>query len=202
MCAERKKTNRTNDVAGKGQEGVPAEGPPQTATQPETVVDGIISTTPTEAVSRPPTQDLQPEVPPAPLMEPCAVISTHEERITVKVHEPQYYRPPPPPPQDEAPYFMLPLHNTTVNDGDRAVFRVFFRGTPTPRLTWYFNSQPVKPSADFQINIDVQRGESSLVILEVFPEDEGEYMCKAENPLGAAVTRCHLFVKCKYWLGW
>ena len=35
------------------------------------------------------------------------------------------------------------------------------------------------------------------MIVEVYPEDEGEYMCKAENRLGAAITHCHVFVKCK-----
>ena len=51
----------------------------------------------------------------------------------------------------------------------------------------------------FQIKIDHVRGESTLNIAEVFPEDEGEYMCKAENRLGAAITHCHLFVKRKCW---
>ncbi len=92
----------------------------------------------------------------------------------------------------------MPLRNLSVMDGDRAIFRVFFSGNPTPHITWYFNSQPIKPSQDFQINVDIRRQESTLVIVEVFPEDEGEYMCKAENPLGTAVTHCHLFVKSEW----
>ena len=72
-----------------------------------------------------------------------------------------------------------------------------FRGMPKPTISWFFNAQPIQPSADFQIKIDVNQGESTLIIKEVFPDDEGEYMVKAENPLGAAVTHCHLFVRCK-----
>jgi len=119
------------------------------------------------------------DVPPAPLSEPCAVI-------------PMF------PPEESAPRFTMPLRNLSTNDGDRAIFRVFFTGYPHPQITWYFNSQPIRPSADFQINVDIQRGESTLIIVEVYPEDEGEYMCKAVNPLGTAVTHCHLFVKCKH----
>ena len=100
--------------------------------------------------------------------------------------------------EEEPPRFTLPLRNQTVTDGDRAVLRVFFSGVPAPSVTWYFNSQPVRPGQDFQINVDVRRGESTLVIVEVFPEDEGEYMCKAENPLGTAITHCHLFVRSKF----
>ena len=100
--------------------------------------------------------------------------------------------------EEQPPRFTLPLRNQTVNDGDRTVLRVFFSGVPAPTVTWYFNSQPVMPGQDFQINVDVRRGESTLVIVEVFPEDEGEYMCKAENPLGTAITHCHLFVRSKF----
>jgi len=99
--------------------------------------------------------------------------------------------------EEQPPRFTMPLRNQTVTDGDRAVLRVFFSGVPAPTVTWYFNSQPVRPGQDFQINVDVRRGESTLVIVEVFPEDEGEYMCKAENPLGTAITHCHLFVRSK-----
>jgi len=99
---------------------------------------------------------------------------------------------------EQPPRFTLPLRNQTVTDGDRAVLRVYFSGVPAPTVTWYFNSQPVRPGQDFQINVDVRRGESTLVIVEVFPEDEGEYMCKAENPLGTAITHCHLFVRSEF----
>lgn len=101
------------------------------------------------------------------------------------------------PQEPSAPRFSLPLRDLATNDGDQAVFRVFYQGCPQPQITWYFNSQPIKPGRDFKIFIDRARGESSLVIIEVFPEDEGEYMVKAENELGAAVTHCHLFVRCK-----
>ena len=68
-------------------------------------------------------------------------------------------------PGEEPPRFTLPLRNQTVTDGDRAVLRVFFSGVPAPSVTWYFNSQPVRPGQDFQINVDVRRGESTLVIV-------------------------------------
>lgn len=125
-------------------------------------------------------------MPPGPLSAPCSVLQLFSE----------YYETPVAP-GEEPPRFTLPLRNQTVNDGDRAVLRVFFRGTPMPTVTWYFNSQPVRPGQDFQIEVDDVRGESTLVIVEVFPEDEGEYMCKAENPLGTAITHCHLFVRSK-----
>ena len=150
----------------------------------------------------------QPQAPaPSPLTEPCAVISSEpyyvhksfvevshnpmhtEERRLISLYKKTYEQ------EEEAPKFMLPLRNQTVNDGDEAILRVMFRGNPSPTITWYFNSQPIIPNRDFQINVDLQRGESTLMIVEVFPEDEGEFMCKAENHLGTAVTHCHLFVK-------
>jgi Immunoglobulin I-set domain len=125
-----------------------------------------------------------PEMPPGPLSAPCSVLPLYPDYYDGPVGN-----------EEEPPRFTLPLRNQTVNDGDRAVLRVFFRGTPMPTVTWYFNSQPVRPGQDFQIDVDNVRGESTLVIVEVFPEDEGEYMCKAENPLGTAITHCHLFVR-------
>jgi|SRR6218665_2057551 len=117
-------------------------------------------------------------VPPVPLSEPCSVIPLGLV-------------------EEEPPRFTLPLRNQTVNDGGSVIFQVFFRGYPMPTVTWYFNSQPIQPSQDFKIHMDFNRQESTLVVVEVFPEDEGEYMCKAENALGTAITHCHLFVKCE-----
>lgn len=64
-------------------------------------------------------------------------------------------------------------------------------------MTWYFNGQLIESSPDFRISEDPKRGESVMTIVELFPDDEGEYMCKVENPLGTAVTHCHLFVQRK-----
>ena len=155
----------------------PAPAPAPVSAMPEPVGETpIMPEQQTPAQSAAPVSSAPPaEVPPAPMTEPCAVISR----------------------EPEPPRFNLPLRDQQINDGDRAIFKVYFRGYPAPTVTWFFNSQPIKPSRDFQINVDVKRGESSLVIVEVFPEDEGEYMCKAENTMGAAVTHCHLFVRCK-----
>lgn len=40
-------------------------------------------------------------------------------------------------------------------------------------------------------------GVASLVIKEVFPEDEGEYTCQATNSIGTASTSSKLTVKRK-----
>ena len=69
--------------------------------------------------------------------------------------------------EQEAPRFTLPLRDQCVDDGDKVIMKVMFRGNPQPTVTWYFNSQPIKPSADFQINVDFKKNESTLTIVEV-----------------------------------
>jgi len=98
----------------------------------------------------------------------------------------------------EPPRFSLPLSNHTVRDGDAASLRVRFHGNPTPKLLWFFNHKAIEDEEDFVIRSDFVRGESVLWIKEVFPEDNGEFICKAENDYGTAVTHCRLTVQCKY----
>ena len=176
-------------------EGVPTTTGAEPMDTTDTVSEQPCHAEPTQATAHPPTEGLA-DMPPAPLTEPCAVIST-KHALHMQPFVPQFAKPVEP--TEEAPYFTLPLHNVTVNDGEKTIMRVFFRGAPKPSVTWYFNNIPIQSSADFEVNIDIMKGETSLVILEVFPEDEGEYMVKAENPLGAAVTRCHMFVRCEYY---
>ncbi|GFS02464.1 titin, partial [Elysia marginata] len=94
----------------------------------------------------------------------------------------------------EPPEFTVLLESMTVKDTERVVFKVKFTGNPSPQITWYFDGSPIKPSTDFQINVDLEQGESTLVIVEVFPEDEGEYSCIAVNDFGESVTTCRLKV--------
>ena len=98
----------------------------------------------------------------------------------------------------EPPRFIVPLVNQTVRDGGSATLRVRFHGNPTPKLRWFFNQNVIEDEEDFVIRSDLVRGESLLWIKEVFPEDDGEFVCRAENDYGTAVTHCRLTVQCQY----
>lgn len=98
----------------------------------------------------------------------------------------------------EPPRFIVPLVNQKVRDGEAATLRVRFHGNPTPKLRWFFNQKIIEDEEDFVIRSDLVRGESLLWIKEVFPEDDGEFVCKAENDYGSAVTHCRLTVQCMY----
>jgi hypothetical protein len=95
----------------------------------------------------------------------------------------------------EPPRFTLPLADQVVKDGSVALLRVSFLGCPTPKLTWYFNHKAIVDEQDFVIRTDTLKGESTLLIKEVFPEDAGEYVCKAESQCGTAVTHCRFVVQ-------
>lgn len=97
----------------------------------------------------------------------------------------------------EPPRFTLSLPNQTIRDGDAAALRVRFHGNPMPKLRWFFNRKAVMDEEDFVIHTDYVKGESVLWIKEVFPEDDGDFTCKAENDYGSAVTHCRLTVQCK-----
>lgn len=45
-----------------------------------------------------------------------------------------------------------------------------------------------------QITIQFLHLQVSLIIVEVFPEDQGQYICVAQNPAGQATTSAYLRV--------
>lgn len=97
-----------------------------------------------------------------------------------------------------APEFTELLQPYTVHDGDRAEFRVRFTGQPLPKITWFYDGKVITSTNDIQITVDYERKESILIIVEVFPEDEGEYTCSASNEYGETITTCKLTVTCKF----
>lgn len=55
--------------------------------------------------------------------------------------------------------------------------------------------QPLSSSE--ALDLKYKGGIATLAINEVFPEDEGQYTCKATNAMGTAETTCKLTVKRK-----
>ncbi|KAE8573900.1 Putative twitchin [Halyomorpha halys] len=98
-------------------------------------------------------------------------------------------------PPDETmspPKFSQGLSNKSVNDGEQLVFTCKVLGDPEPQITWSKNDKPIT-SSDI-IDLKYRNGEVTLTINEVFPEDEGTYVCCATNSLGSAKTEAKLKV--------
>jgi len=66
------------------------------------------------------------------------------------------------------------------------------------QVRWYFGQKMIVNEEDFVVSTEPGRGESVLCIREVFPEDDGEFVCKVENDYGTAVSLCQLTVLCKH----
>ncbi|EEC05629.1 titin, putative, partial [Ixodes scapularis] len=67
-------------------------------------------------------------------------------------------------------------------------------GKPQPRVTWVHNDREVKENSDVWTTQRTD-GYCELFISEAFPEDMGEYICKAVNVAGTATTRAHVHVE-------
>ncbi|XP_008263257.1 nexilin isoform X5 [Oryctolagus cuniculus] len=94
-----------------------------------------------------------------------------------------------------APWFKKPLKNTSVVDSEPVRFTVKVTGEPKPEITWWFEGEILQDGEDYQY---IERGETYCLYLpETFPEDGGEYMCKAVNSKGSAASTCILTIESK-----
>ncbi|CAL8309938.1 unnamed protein product [Lota lota] len=94
-----------------------------------------------------------------------------------------------------APWFKKPLKNQSVVDAEPVRFAVKITGEPKPEVTWWFEGEMLQDCEDYQY---IERGETFCLYLpETFPEDEGEYMCKAVNSRGTAASTCILTIESK-----
>ncbi|XP_037682789.1 nexilin isoform X2 [Choloepus didactylus] len=92
-----------------------------------------------------------------------------------------------------APWFKKPLKNLSVVDSEPVRFTVKVTGDPKPEITWWFEGEVLQDGEDYQY---IERGETYCLYLpETFPEDEGEYMCKAVNNKGSAASTCILTIE-------
>jgi len=92
-----------------------------------------------------------------------------------------------------APRFTSPLSNVTdLKEGENAHFegRLLPTDDPTMTIEWFWNGKALKAGSRIRTFCDF--GFVILEISPVYPEDAGEYTCRAKNALGEAVTTATL----------
>ncbi|CAK9295898.1 unnamed protein product [Gordionus sp. m RMFG-2023] len=93
-----------------------------------------------------------------------------------------------------SPLFVETLKNIKQMDGHSACFECKITGSPIPQICWYRNNKIIEDSKDFR-TLHRADGTCVLFIAELFPEDEGVYICEATNSFGTANTAAELIVE-------
>lgn len=97
-----------------------------------------------------------------------------------------------------APVFTVPLSNVdSLREGENAHFeaRLIPIDDPKLRVEWFWNGKPLKAGSRFRTFSDF--GFVILEISPVYPEDSGDYSCRAINDFGQAVTTATMKVQGK-----
>lgn len=97
----------------------------------------------------------------------------------------------------KAPEFTWSLMSLKVMDGEEVKFHCDVTGQPMPEISWYHDNKEISENQDFKITYNKETGACTLLIVEVFPQDAGEYRCEATNPFGTEVSRAYLEIECK-----
>lgn len=80
-----------------------------------------------------------------------------------------------------------------MKDGEKVVFTCKVEGQPMPAVKWFYQKQPI-PS-DGEVYAVNQDGDiSTLTLLDVIVDDEGEYVAKATNVAGESQVAANLTV--------
>lgn len=82
----------------------------------------------------------------------------------------------------------------STKDGDVTRLEVKAVGKPMPKGKWLKHGEEIVPSEEFTIE-NFEDGTSILTISEVYPDDTGDIVYEAYNPLGVAATTTHLVVE-------
>ena len=97
----------------------------------------------------------------------------------------------------KAPEFTWSLMSLKVMDGEEVKFHCDITGQPMPEISWFHDDKEISENQDFKITYSKDTGACTLLIVEVFPQDAGEYRCEATNPFGTAISRAYLEIECK-----
>lgn len=92
------------------------------------------------------------------------------------------------------PRFVEPLPAMEAYDGEEVKIPCRVVGKPPPQISFFHNGKNIDHDEEYVVSYNPDTGDIHLLIVEVFPEDEGEYVCVATNPVGEASTRAYLTV--------
>ncbi|KAK6166181.1 hypothetical protein SNE40_022939 [Patella caerulea] len=93
------------------------------------------------------------------------------------------------------PEFQSELKDITCRDGESVILQCKVKGEPRPQVTWLRDGEELLDGQVYQISTIGDN--CQLQIVEVYPEDEGIYSCKAVNSAGQASLSCKLTVEDK-----
>ena len=97
--------------------------------------------------------------------------------------------------EGEAPKFIVELVSREITEGEGLTLECKVTGIPMPvEVVWYVDGVVITDEHIYDM-IYTPEGVCVLTIRETFPEDEGEYMCKATNPHGTAATMCEVLIQ-------
>lgn len=80
----------------------------------------------------------------------------------------------------------------SVKDGESLEIKCELSGDPEPQVSWTKSGEPLT-SSDV-VALKYRNRVAVLTIPEVFPEDEGTYVCTAMNSMGKTSSQCVLKV--------
>lgn len=104
----------------------------------------------------------------------------------------------PPEPPKQPPRFITQIQSATVEESESVRFecRVEPKDDSNLRIEWYRNGKLIPAGHRYRTTYDM--GYVTMQILYVYPEDSGEYVCKAINDLGEDTTRASVSCKSKF----
>lgn len=95
----------------------------------------------------------------------------------------------------QAPHFVTQIAEVAIEEGENVHFecRVEPKNDTNLRVDWYHNGKLLPNGHRFRTMFEL--GFVSLDILYAYPEDAGEYLCRAYNAIGEDKTKAVLTCK-------
>ena len=76
--------------------------------------------------------------------------------------------------------------------GEKFILEIIFDAYPAPKISWFFEDEPIESTEEFKIVIEEQR--TMIIVKQAILEDEGEYRVKIENEAGSLISTAYVTV--------